>query len=265
MYPDDQTWWGRLHVAMGTAARLHIGPATILVERLDKEWHFVTENTGDPDDIALAIERPTEDPDLLAAANVRRFGVAGDASHIALSAHLADRPVVAAPQKPVELPPGETLTVYVGSPVWIRVEAGEPARTLFEMPLSRPADTWFGANTRVGELCYASRTNYRLRLDELSYKPHRAITSVLVENQASTPLLLESLKLPVPHLALYGTSDGWLWTEDVTLSRDDEQELSPLRVREGAPRNAQKAVRISDPRQPIADNLMVRAFSSLFS
>jgi hypothetical protein len=265
MYPDDKTWWGNLQVDMGTAARLRIGPATLLIGRLESEWHIATETTGDPEDIALDIELPADDPDLLARANVRRFGVSGQARNVTLSARLADRPVVAASHKPVELPAGETLTVYVGSPVWIHVEAAEPRRELFEMPLSRPADTWFGPSPRVGELCYTSRTHYRLRLNEMSYKPHRAITSVLVENQASTPLLLESLKLPVPHLALYGTADGRLWTQDVTLSRDDEHELSPLRVRQGAPRQAENAVRIAEPRQPIPDNVMVRAFSSLFS
>jgi hypothetical protein len=265
MYPDDRTWWGSLQVSMGTAARLRVGPATILIGRLESEWHIATETTGEPDDVALDLEVPADDPDLLARADVRRFGVSGQANGLTLSARLADRPVVAASQRPVELPPGETVTVYVGSPVWIHVEAAAPRRELFEMPLSRPADTWFGPNARVGELCYTSRTHYRLRLDEMPYKPHRAITSVLVENQASTPLLLESLKLPVTHLALYGTVDGRLWTQDVTLSRDDEHELSPLRVRQGAPQHAENAVRIAEPRQPITDNLMVRAFSSLFS
>ncbi|HWN70913.1 MAG TPA: hypothetical protein VNM90_24895 [Haliangium sp.] len=265
MYPDDKTWWGSLQVDMGTAARLRIGPATILIGRLENEWHIATETTGEPDDVVLDIEVSADEPDLLTRANVRRFGVSGQTRKVTLSAHLADRPVVAASHKPVELPAGETLTVYVGSPVWIHAETVDPRRELFDMPLSRPADTWFGPSPRVGELCYTSRTHYRLRLEEMPYKPHRAITSVLVENQASTPLQLDSLKLPVPHLALYGTADGHLWTQDVTLSRDDEHELSPLRVRQGAPRHAEDAVRLAEPRQPIPDNFMVRAFSSLFS
>lgn len=264
MYPDDKTWWGSLQVPMGTATRLRIGPATILLERLESEWHIATESSDDSDDATLDLEAPAHDCDLLARARVRRFGVAGRAQTLTLSARLADRPVVAAPAEPVLLPPGEILTVYMGSPVWIHVEAADPRRELCEMALLQPADTWFGPNPRVGELCYASRTHYRLRLDELPYRPHRAITSVLVENRASTPLLLESLKLPVTHLALFGTADGRLWTQDVTLSRDDEHELTPLRVRRGAPKQAENATRIADARQPIADNIMVRAFSSLF-
>lgn len=265
MVPDDNAWWGNLKVDMGSAARLRVGPATILIGRLESEWHIATESTGDPDDVALDLELPARDPDLRARDGVRRFGVAGKSCALTLRARLADRPVVAAPQQPVELPAGETLTVYVGSPVWLHVEATDPRRELFEVPLSRPAETWFGASPRVGELCYVSRTHYRLRLDEMPYKPHRAITSVLVENRASTPLRLESLKLPVTHLALYATADGRLCTQDVTLSRDDEHEFSPLRVRPGAPRQAESATRIAEPRQPISDNVMVRAFSSLFS
>src|SRR5690606_6338338 len=149
------------------------------------------ESTGDPDAVGLDIERPAGEPELRAGASVRRFGVSGQALSLTLSAPLADRPVVAAPRKPVELAAGETLTVYVGSPVWIHIEAADPRRELFEMPLLRPADTWFGPSPRVGEVCYSSRTHYRLRLHEGAHKPHRAVTSVLVENNASTPLLLE--------------------------------------------------------------------------
>jgi len=265
MYPDDKTWWGDFQVAMGTAARLCIGPATILIQRLQQEWRIATEVSTDPDELALDIEIPAELTELLERANVRRFVASNDSENITITARLADRPVVATPQKPVELPPGEAVTVYVGSPVWMHVHAGTPVRDLFEVPLQPPADTWFGPSTRVGELCYASRTHCRLSLDELPLRPHRAVTSVVVENQAATPLRLDALKLPVPHLALYSADDGRLWTQDVTLTRDDDHEFTPLRVREGAPRQAENAMRIAEPRQPVADNIMVRAFSSLFS
>lgn len=152
MYPDDKSWWGDFQVAMGTAARLSIGPATILIQRLQQEWRIATEVSKDPDELALDIEIPTELTDLLERANVRRFVVSNDTENITIAARLADRPVVATPQKPVELPPGEAVTVYVGSPVWMHVHAGTPVRELFEVPLQPAADTWFGPNTRVGEL-----------------------------------------------------------------------------------------------------------------
>lgn len=265
MYPDDSIWWGSFEVAHDTAARWQIGPSTLLVSRVEQEWRIAAEMADDPDESGLAVELPAEILGMLERPGLRRFGVSNQSEKLCLSPRLPDRAVVAAPQQPVELLPGQTLTVYVGSPVWVHVEAGEPAVELLEMPLYTPAETWFGPSPHVGELCYASRTHCQLRLDELPARPHRAITSVLVENRATTALVLDALKLPVPHLALYGAANGWLWTQDVTLTHEENRELSPLRVREGAPRNAEGAVLVAGPREPLSGKLMVvRAFNSLF-
>lgn len=265
MYPDDSIWWGTFHVAHDTAARWQIGPTTLLVSRVEQEWRIATAMSDDPDENGLSIEIPAEISDMLERDGLRRFGGSSRSETICLSPRLPNRAVVAAPQQPVELLPGQTLTVYVSSPVWVHIEVGDPRGELLETPLYTPAETWFGPSPHVGELCYASRTHCRLRREELPVRPHRAITSVLVESRASTPLVLDALRLPVPHLALYSAADGWLWTQDVTLTHEENRELSPLRVREGAPRNAAGAVLVAAPREPLSGKLMVaRAFNSLF-
>ena len=56
--------------------------------------------------------------------------------------------------------PRQKLTIYVGSPLWVGLLADDP---LGELPLQPPKLTWWGTNTREGEVCYASRTQGRLR------------------------------------------------------------------------------------------------------
>jgi len=50
-------------------------------------------------------------------------------------------------EQPLGVPPGEQASVYVSSPLWVRIETGKPAKLLCELPTFRPSDTWFGPNT----------------------------------------------------------------------------------------------------------------------
>lgn len=268
MRDQRPTWWGIFELAPDSTGRWRIGPATLLVQRLTQEWRVIIETGGDPAradvDIEIPATLPAEQRDLVMRDQVRRFGVSASSGRVTLAAQLAALPVVAAPERPVEIPADDEITVYVGSTIWVSISVGEPSRQLLELPLMPVSDTWFGPSPRVGELCYASRTHCRLDLAALPMLPHRAITSVQVRNRASTPLILEQLKLPVPYLALYLSSEGGLWTQDVTLERS-ERDLSPLQVRQGVPKNAHDAVLVAQARKQLTDNVMVRAFSSLFS
>ena len=123
------------------------------------------------------------------------------AGEIALTPALADRPVVARPEKPFCLPAGAEAVVYVSSPLWVVLSTAQDLK-LAEIPIVRPSDTWLGPSTREGELCYASRTFLRLSLDNLPRRPHRATSMVRILNHADTALPLRALKLPAPPIWL---------------------------------------------------------------
>ena len=133
-----------------------------------------------------------------------------------------------------------------------------------EMPIERPSDTWFGASTMEGELCYAGTTKARLNLANVPVRAHRAITAVMISNMASTQLVVERLDLPVPYLYLYDTRDGVLWTQAVTLVRTRDTEMATFQVESGPPEEARKANLLGDPRLPPEPKMSLRAFGELF-
>lgn len=263
-------WWTTYTVEAHHGGRWQIGPRTLwLFHGLD-EWRVMHRQSDDPMEGTSTVRVPIPeaewtsvlDPDLPEEQTVR-FSFRHADGHVALHPALADRPIVARPENPTHIPSGEEITLYVSTPLWIRIELGRAANATHEIPSSRPSDTWVGPSTREGELCYATRTTGRIRLDHLPLRPHRAVTPLLIRNRASDALLLERVQLPTQHLALYESPDHGLWTQAVTLHREEGREGADVRITPGAPRQIAKARRIAEPRQAPKQNLVMSTFKTL--
>lgn len=264
---ETSGWWGASEVPVGEIRRWQLGPTVVLIERVHGEWRVVLERGAD----ALA-ESPLEvgephqgDGDLLEHPKVARFGASDDDTTVHVSPRSADRAVVTRPVSKYAVPAGERVSVWVTAPLWIAIEVGAKRRLLMDVPIFPPSNTWFGSSPAEGELCYASRSVFRPRLSDILIRPHRSVTTLHIHNQASHPLQLERVSVPVPYLPLYVASTGALWTPEVTLSHRDNEELAPLEVGRSSPKDAEGATRLTPPRQTSSENMLVRAFSSLFA
>jgi hypothetical protein len=257
-----------------TGGRWDIGPSTLWVYRSSRDWRVVHRPSTDPvtadpmaqrstltvplgeDEMAAVLE--TEDPDLV----THRYSVRDTGETVALRPALADRPVVARPEHPLAVLPGESVTLYLSTPLWVRVELPASERLLQEVPSHRMSDTWFGPSTREGELCYATRTAGRLQLDRLPTRLHRALTPLRVRNRASDALELERVQLPAPHLALYRTPDDVLWTEAVTMIRREGETGADVRIAGGTPPDVEEASRVQEPRESSKQGLFTSTFGA---
>jgi hypothetical protein len=257
-------WWGRYEVPPGPVLRWRIGPLTLRVQRQDHEWRIATDRGTDPLDASLELGEVDAEGDLRETPGVLRLGMGATAPALHLQPRLADRAVVTRPDQPFRIPPHEAVTLYVSTPLWLSLHSPDLSHELHELPLYRPSDTWFGPNTRVGELSYATRTAGRLDLAEVPRRPHRAVTAVVILNRASSPLVLERLNLPVANLCLYETEGVGLWTQSLTLTRLPDEDLAPVTLAKGPPSEATDARLLIKPRVQPPDNLVIRAFAQLF-
>jgi len=212
----------------------------------------------------MEIELPIASDATFEPANVQRYAGIGNGVGVSITPLMANRPVVSRPETPFNLLPDNEATLYVGTPLWLRISLEPEKIRLHELPIFRPTDTWFGPRTQDGELCYASRTFCRLVLDEISFRPHRATTAVQVVNHSDSLLPLERMLLPAPRLGLYQLHNGQLWTADVTLEHVSERELARFKVAERPLRGEGEARRVSRPRLRHSPGAAVRAFGSLF-
>ena len=262
---DERLWWGTFSLLEGELGYWQVGPSEVWVGRLSHEWQLHHQQGDDPEMERVVVEVPSADTASPEGIAVDRFTFANTGSSLEVQPRLADRAVVVRPVDPVYVMAGEVVTLFVSTPLWLRFAAGDPSTTLIELPSYRPSDTWFGASTREGELCYASRTAARVRLDDLPRPPHRAVTPVRIANLGGDHLLVERVRLPVEYLALYRSLGGRFWTQAATLKQEGKGELSELELGSGPPTEAGRATAIAEPRERAEQGLLLRAFSRLFS
>lgn len=264
--PEDSkqpaAWWGDYTLETGQPMTWEIGGQRIQVIRLEREWQVVCEK----------LEQETDEWHLDADAGPlddslprHRVVFRETGAKLRIAPRLADRPVVSRPSLAFSVPPGEQATLFLSSPLWAHLQVHEPLVSLQEIALLRPSDTWFGPTTGGdGEFCYASRTQGRLALEEVPRRMHRAITPVVVCNNASTAFTLERINLPVPYLRLYQGARGFLWTQSVTMRREEDEAHATIEISDGAPEAAQPATLLENPRVEPEGRTLLRAVSALF-
>lgn len=265
-------WWGSFEFEEDHAGQWRVGPSTLWIYRSHRSWHLVHSETHDPLDEAAAIRPPLPIDQtelslehLPPEAVVNRYSFYRTDKICILRPALADRAVVVRPDIPLYILAGEEVTMYVSTPLWMRIEVGAEPRLLREIPSFRPSDTWFGPSTREGELCYSVKTVGRLRLESLPLRLHRAVTPIHVRNRGSDALHIDRIQLPVQYLSLYEGSGNFLWTQSVTLERGVGSDAAAVRFDHGSPEVAGEAALLRGPRHEVRTNMIIRAFSSIFN
>lgn len=262
---DKQRWWGEFAIPADAWGRWIIGPMTFWARPTADEWRLAWHSGPELEQAECQIDIPCSSEPDSEQNEFARFAFEEPGTTVRLAPRLADLPIVVRPETPLWIPPGQRTVLYVGTLAWIAVfPAGTDQPEFMEIPIRRPSDTWFGANTRYGELCYASRTRARTRPELLGYLPHRAITPVEISNMGGDVLNIAQLRIPVMALGLYETADARLWTDGVRFTRKhglSDAEFDILHESQHIPDGSE---RIDGPRAPLQRKTVIQAFSAFF-
>jgi hypothetical protein len=254
-------WWGRYDVEPGAALRFRIGPRELWLERLPLELRLTHMEHADALDPTLVIAdrcAPPRGGGLTAA----RFALA-EGNGVLIEPRLSDRSVVVHTHEPFHVLADDEAVLYLTTPVWLALSAAPSGKLMTELPCHRPSDTWFGPSTREGELCYAGVTSARRSLEDLTMRPHRAVTQVRLQNRADTPLHLDRVALPAAALSLFAAEDHRLWTECVRITREADGTVRGVAIEGEPPPDAGEVIRIAPPRHEDDENPITRAFRAL--
>ena len=247
METASANWWGDFDLDVGSTIRWTLGGLDLSVTRLTTEWeidHSWARAKEAEDSEELWNQKPLVLPDgerIESAEHHSRISCRQTSDRLTVSPKMANRSLVSRPWDALQIPPGETSTLFIGATLWLKIQFGPEEKHFLEIPIRRHSDTWFGPSPMKGELCYAGRTHAFTDPARLLDRPYRALIPVQIHNKADTPLKLERINLPVPNLNLYQDRDGVFWGQGLTVTREQEMNDANIRIDEGAPAFVQAA------------------------
>ena len=260
---SNTTWWGEHSIDVGQVARWEIGPLLLQVRRLEKEWQIAS--TRNEDNYSKSKWKLTLSNDALTGENpLNRYLFKRTTGKLVVKPALPDRAIIMRPASPLYIPAGQEASIYVSSPLWLRLQAGEPVATLEDIPIQRPSDTWFGHSKTEGQLCYAGKTHARVSLDLLPMQPFRAVTPIVIRNKHQDVMVLDRLSLPVELLSLFSTVDGLLWTQPVTMVKEIDGYIAALEFGQLPNNEIKNTTLISDPRRKPDHHIITKTLTDLF-
>lgn len=207
---------------------------------------------------------PLRDAEVPADAAWVRFVVPSAEARVRLTPTLPAAAVVIRPATPIEILPGGTAQIYVSIPCWVQVRLGEKGEQILREYETKPlSKTWFGSDTQTGELCYSIRSRARRTLEEITDTNGRVIVPMVIRNSSVEKLSFSRLCIRAPHMSVYGTSDGTLWANQVTLHHHAGKEAAELKLSDAAPTQARHATLLCPPRSPPKSHALRDLFSFL--
>lgn len=258
----DGQWWGEFSLPFEQWSSWQISLLRLSVWRSKLEWQFAWRRDSDPLSTETSFCLGDGSPPDLQTCEQARYILSDRNYRLNLTLHLADRSMVARPEVPVYVPVGEKAVLYVSTGIWVQALAG--SKQLLDIPVLRPSDTWFGPNTREGELCYFSFTRARTTsMEGVSY-PHRATTPVTVLNKGSGLLKIERLRVPSPLLGLYVNEAGQMVTDALVyrLDSDGSEDEASVKIESAARKEGYR--RLCQPRKSLEDNLLAATLAKWF-
>jgi hypothetical protein len=192
------TVWDQVDVPQRRCAVWRFAPRSIWVERVDNEWHALSQTNEGSGAEAAFIER-TQKP----TSSQWRHYLHTENAPVQPAPVLPDRPVVVRPDRSLTLLPGENALFFVQIPVWFRLSCAGSRRTrIFEEPISTLSQTWFG-DPITGELCYGLATRLHQGLDSIEPSAFLAVCPLSITNDSETDLAFEKICLHVENLSVF--------------------------------------------------------------
>jgi len=226
-------FWKKYQFALNQTRLFKAGYSEIVVKHIQNGWLVKSEMVGQSSGDLLVEEIEAID-ELVDGSNVLQFYTDNSSELIVVPA-LPDKAVVFRNNKNIKISAGESARLFFRIPLTIQFYFQEvkDENLLFEMPLQRLSDTWFGEIDN-GEPAYSIGSNYYKSLKEVDARIWEAIASVEIMNNTFGVLDLQRLILRVEEFKLYRKGNqiltnfitiefkGQDQAESVSLSTKDE-------------------------------------------
>ncbi|EKE85268.1 hypothetical protein [Idiomarina xiamenensis] len=237
-----------------------------VVLRSDNEWLFYSSNAPTVCVEHLAILPADSEPEQFD--DMLRW-VPGKQQHqLHIKPVLPHLPVVVKPTRGIAIPGNSRAQFYTAIPMSLQLfinpamPHSEP-EPVYEMATEPLQQTWFGLNTREGEVCFASADYLRLSPELLDVAAHHVLMELRVVNKESRTLRIDKLNIPVMYLPIYQLSNQQYWSPTVTIINERHSDALKLNYARTIGRKADNPKLVGEARLKSDSRTFFRALEAI--
>ncbi|MCB0377819.1 MAG: DUF432 domain-containing protein [Bdellovibrionales bacterium] len=215
---------------LGEIFHLRYGPLDLYLERAESQLRLRWMTSQDFMDSSFEYQLPFKGMFPENLLSEKRFAFTGKIPPLKILPCLGEKPFVARPETPFMILPGEKTSIYLSTPMSLRIMDNQSHQIIDELPVIERTKTWFGDSFTSGQLCFFTHIHAALKEDELPFRPHRALTLVTIENRSKKTIQIKRLKIPAPYLTLYQEERGVFVTSTLNVKCDIKGKVKELKI-----------------------------------
>jgi hypothetical protein len=243
-----------LEMNEGEVFHLRYGPLDLYIEKIHNEIRLRWMTSNDWMDASFHYQYPFQGMFPERLLSEKRFAYKGKKPRLLVVPCLGEKPFVAKPDNTFMVLPGEQAQIYMSTPMNIRIIDMGNKQIIDEIPVIHRTQTWFGETPTYGQLCFFTNIKAALHEENLPFRPHRAMTYVIIENRSKVPIPIERLKIPVNYLTLYQDDRGLFVTSSLKVKCDEKGKMKDVKIAPPGKKHG-KLFKILSPRDAISNVL----------
>lgn len=252
---NPQNFWKKYQFADNQTWLFKAGYTEVFIKHIQNGWLIKSQLTDQASEDLLAEEVAdlVDDPDVL-------HFYTGKSHELIVVPALPNKAVVFRNNKNFKISAGESANLYFRIPLTMQFYFQEvkDENRLFEIPLQRLSDTWFGEIDN-GETAYSIGSNYNKVFSEVGPASWETISSVEIINKTAGVLDLQRLILRVEDFSLY-LKNKQLLSDFATIEFKGQEHAGSVTQSFKKEIHGEKPFRMAKPRSHETKNLLRRSF-----
>lgn len=248
-------FWNKYEFSVNQTLLFKAGYLEVFVKHISNGWQIKSRNADQPNDELQVVEVDGFDDE----SDIISFQT-GKSNDLYVMPALPNKAVVFRNSKNIKISAGESANLFFRIPLAFQLYFQEikDENRLFEAPLQRLSDTWFGEPDN-GEPAYSIGSNYDLELDKVKRCSWEAITPVEIVNSTATVFELQRLILRVEDFSLY-LKNNQLFSNHVAIGFSGPEHDGSVNLSVKKAVHGSKPVLLSRPRNNGNRNLLRKSF-----
>jgi hypothetical protein len=254
-YMNPQSYWKEYEFVVNQTLQFKAGFAEVLVKHIRNGW-LIKSRIHDQPNVGLQVQEVDGIED---DSQVVHFQT-GESDQLIVVPALPNKAVVFRNNKNIKISAGQSANLYFRIPLTMQFyfQDVKDENRLFEIPLQRLSDTWFG-EADSGEPAYSIGSNYDTDFAEIHANPWEAITPVEIINNTTGLLDLQRLILRVEDFSVY-LKNKQLLSDYVTIEFKGQEQAGSVNLGIRKEIHGEKPLQIAKPRPSESKNLLRRSF-----